>query len=56
MSCKRKRKKVKIQEIRYGDTPNMEPEVYDYTSYNWSHCGSNEKLKKNMEAIPGKIR
>jgi hypothetical protein len=24
----------------------MEPEMYDYTSYNWSHCNSNEKLKE----------
>jgi hypothetical protein len=30
-------KEVKIQPFRYRDTPNMEPEMYDYTSYNWSH-------------------
>jgi hypothetical protein len=23
----------------------MEPEMYDYTSYNWSQLNSNEKLK-----------
>jgi hypothetical protein len=28
--------------------------MYDYTSYNWSHWNSNEKLKENPEAIPGK--
>jgi hypothetical protein len=26
---------------------NVEPEMYDYTSYNWCHCNSNEKLKEN---------
>jgi hypothetical protein len=29
----------------HGDTTNVEPEVYDYTSSNWSHWNSNEKLK-----------
>jgi hypothetical protein len=24
----------------------VEPEMYDYTSYNWSHWNSNEKLLK----------
>jgi hypothetical protein len=39
----------------YRDTTNVEPEMYDYTSYNWSHWNSNEKLKeKNLEAVPGK--
>jgi hypothetical protein len=48
MSCKRKPKKtVKIQEFWYRNTTNVEPEMYDYTSYNWSHWNSNEKLKKN---------
>jgi hypothetical protein len=32
----------------------VEPEIYDYTSYNWSHWKSNENLRKNLEAIPGK--
>jgi hypothetical protein len=27
-------------------TTNVEPEMYDYTSYNWSHWNSNEKLKE----------
>jgi hypothetical protein len=36
---------LKIQEFRYRDTTNVEPEMYDYTSYNWSHWNSNEKLK-----------
>jgi hypothetical protein len=39
----------------YRDTTNVEPEMYNYTSYNWSHWNSNEKLKKkNLEAVPGK--
>ena len=32
----------------------MEPEMYDYTSSNWSHWNSNEKLKENLEAVSGK--
>jgi hypothetical protein len=46
--------KVKIQQFRYRDTTNMEPEMYNYTSYNWSHWNSNESLRKKLEAIPGK--
>jgi hypothetical protein len=40
-------KELKIQKFRYRDTTNFEPETYDYTSYNWSHLNSNEKLKKS---------
>ena len=29
----------------YRDTTNVEPEMNDYTSKNWSHWNSNEKLK-----------
>ena len=32
----------------YRDTTNVEPEMYDYTSNNWSHWNSNEKLKKKF--------
>jgi hypothetical protein len=39
-------KEVKIQEFRYRDTTNLEPEMYDYTSYNWSHWNINETLKE----------
>ena len=28
----------------YRDTENVEPEMYDHTSNNWSHWDSNEKL------------
>jgi len=47
-------KEVKIQEFVYRDKTNVEPEMYDCTSNNWSHWNSNEKLKKNLENIPGK--
>jgi len=39
-------KEVKLQEFRYTDTMNVEPEKYVYTSNNWSHWNSNEKLKE----------
>jgi hypothetical protein len=32
----------------------VELEMYDYTSYNWSHWNSNEKLKEKPGSIPGK--
>jgi hypothetical protein len=41
-------KELKIQEFMYGDTANVEPEMYDYTSNNWSHWNSNEKLKEKF--------
>ena len=44
MLCKRKRKEVKIQEFMYRDAANVEPEMYDHTSNNWSQWDSNEKL------------
>ena len=37
-------KEVKIQEFMYRDTANVEPEMYDHTSNNWSLWESNEKL------------
>ena len=39
-------KEVKIQEFMYRDTTNVE--MYDYTSNNWSHWNSNEKLKEKF--------
>jgi hypothetical protein len=41
-------KEVKMQEFRYRDTTNVELEMYDYTSNNWSHWSSNEKLKEKF--------
>jgi hypothetical protein len=38
-------KKLKYKFI-YRDTTKVEPEMYDHTSYNWSHWNSNEKLKE----------
>jgi hypothetical protein len=35
-----------IIEFRYRDITNVEPEMYDYTSYNWSHWNINENLKE----------
>ena len=46
-------KEVNIQEFMYRDTTNVEPEMYNYTSNNWSHWSSKEKLRKNLEAIAG---
>jgi hypothetical protein len=41
-------KEVKIQEFMYRDTTNVELEVYDFTSNNWSHWNSNEKLQEKF--------
>jgi hypothetical protein len=41
-------KEVKIQEFGYRDATNVEPEMYDYTSYNWSHWNSNEKPREKL--------
>jgi len=39
---------VKIQEFMYRDTTNVEPEMHDCTSNNWSQWNSNEKLKEKF--------
>jgi len=41
-------KEVKIQEFMYRDTTNVEPEMYDCTSNNWSHWNRNEKFKEKF--------
>ena len=41
-------KEVKIQEFVYRDATNVEPEIYDCTSNNWSHWNSNEKLNEKF--------
>ena len=41
-------KEVKMQEFMYRDKTNVEPEMNDYTSSNWRHWNSNEKLKKKF--------
>ena len=47
-------KEVKIPEFMYRDTTNVEPEMYDCTSNNWSDWNSNENLKEKLETVPGK--
>jgi len=41
-------KEVKIQEFMYRDKTNVEPEIYEYASNNWSHWNSNEKIKEKF--------
>jgi hypothetical protein len=41
-------KEVETQEFMYRDTTNVEPDMYDYTSNNWNHWNSNEKLKEKF--------
>jgi len=48
-------KEVEIQEFMYKDTTNVEPEMYDYTSNNWCHWNSNEKLKEKFGSCTRKI-
>ena len=43
-----------MQEFMYRDTMNVEHEMFDYTSNNWSHRNSNKSVRKNLEAIPAK--
>jgi len=40
-------KKLKYKRLCIEVT-NVEPEMYDYTSNNWSHWNSNEKLKEQF--------
>jgi hypothetical protein len=41
-------KEVKIHDFMYRDTANVEPEMYDHTSNNWSNWDSNEKQKEKF--------
>ena len=41
-------KEVKIQVFMYRAITNVEPEIYVYTSNNWSHLNSNKRLKKKF--------
>jgi hypothetical protein len=54
ISRKRKQKRKEIQEFMHIDITNVEHKICDHTSCNWSHWNSNEGLKRNLEAIPGK--
>jgi hypothetical protein len=40
------KKKLKYKSFRHRNATNVEPEMYDYTSYNWNHWNSNEKFKE----------
>ena len=40
-------KKLKYKFV-YRDTTNVEPQMYDCTSNNWSHWNSNEKFKEKF--------
>ena len=41
-------KEAKIQEFMYRDIMNVEPEMYNYTSNNWSHRNSNKRFKEKF--------
>ena len=38
----------KLSEFMYRNTTNVEPEMYDYTSNNWSHWNSDENHKEKF--------
>jgi len=42
------KKEVKILEFMYRDTTNVEPEMYDCSSNNWSYWNSNVKLREEF--------
>jgi hypothetical protein len=46
-------KEVKIPEFMYRDTTNVEPEMYVYTSNNWSQWNGNEKRKEKLGRYTG---
>ena len=41
-------KEAKIQDFMYRDTMNVEPEILDYTSNNWSHRNINKRVQRNI--------
>jgi len=45
----------KIQEFICRDKTNVEPEMYYYTSKNWSHWNSSVKLKEKFGSCTRKI-
>jgi len=48
-------KEDKIQDFMYRYKMNVEPEMYNNTSKNWSHWNSNEKLKEKFGNCTRKI-
>jgi hypothetical protein len=47
-------KQTKIQQFRYSDIMNVEPEMYNYSSYSCSHWNGNKKLKEKPESYTRK--
>jgi len=47
-------KKLKYKSLCIEMQRMLEPEMYDCTSNNWSHCNSNEKLKEKSGNCTGK--
>ena len=47
-------KKLKYKSLYKKIQRNVEPEMYDCTSDNWSHWNSNEKLKEKFGSCTGK--
>ena len=45
---------IKVQEIMYRDTTNVEQEIYEYTNNNWRRWKSKEKLKEKFGSCTGK--
>jgi len=41
-------KRIKTQEFMRRDTTNVENEVCDYVSNNWSHLNSNKRFKEKF--------
>ena len=54
MSRKESRKETKIKGFMYGDTTQVQHEMYNYTGNNWSHQNGNRRFKEKSKTIPGK--
>ena len=48
-------RKLKYKRLYIEIQRNVEPKMYDYTSNNWSHWNSNEKLKEKFGSCAKKI-
>jgi hypothetical protein len=46
---------MKQKRVMYRDTTNMEHEMYDYTSNDWSHQNSNKRFKERFGSHISKI-
>jgi hypothetical protein len=43
-----------MQEFMYGDTADVEHEMYDCAANNWSHLNNNERFKEKCGNHTGK--